>query len=80
MEIQIKIMTQEGFCGVINWCRKEGSERNSEREKKERDEREREASGQEVRKTRAKSRTALVANRIQFLLDPIDDINGSSQT
>jgi hypothetical protein len=42
--------------------------------------REREASGQEVRKTRAKSRTALVANRIQFLLDPIDDINGSSQT
>ncbi len=80
MEIQIKIMTQEGFCGVINWCRKEGSERNSEREKKERDEREREASGQEVRKTRPKSRTALVANRNQFLLDPIDDINGSSQT
>jgi len=75
MEIQIKIMTQEGFCGLmINWKWKEGSELNSERE------REREASGQEVRKTRPKSRTALVANRIQFLLDPIDDINGSSQT
>jgi len=36
-------MTQEGFCGLmINWKWKEGSELNSEREKKERDERERE--------------------------------------
>jgi hypothetical protein len=76
MEIQIKIKTQEGFCGLINWCRKEGSERNSEREKKERErdhrvrERETQASGQEVRKTRPKSRTALVANRNQFFVGP----------
>jgi BRCT domain type II-containing protein len=76
MEIQIKIKTEEGFCGLINWCRKEGSERNSEREKKERErdhrvrERETQASGQEVRKTRPKSRTALVANRNQFFVGP----------
>jgi hypothetical protein len=37
MEIQIKIKTQEGFGGLINWCKKEGSERNSQREKKERE-------------------------------------------
>lgn len=79
MEFKIKIMTQEGFCGLINWCRKEGSERNSEREKKERDQRERERL-QDRKLERPKSRTALVANRNQFLLDPIDDINGSSQT
>ncbi len=70
---------------IINWCRKEGSERNSEREKKERDERERERERERLQDRKLerrdpKSRTALVANRNQLLLDPIDDINGSSQT
>ncbi len=74
MEIQIKIKTQEGFCGLINWCRKEVKGILRERRKKERSQRERErerqASGQEVRKTRPKSRTALVANRNQFFVGP----------
>ncbi len=76
MEIQIKIKTREGFCGLINWCRKEGSERNSEREKKERDQRER------LQDRKLERRDPNHARRwspieTSFWLDPIDDINGS---
>lgn len=78
MEIQIKIKTQEGFCGLINWCRKEGSERNSEREKRERERDRLQDRKLERRDPNHARRWSPIET--SFLLDPIDDINGSSQT
>ncbi len=74
-KFRLKSRPKKDFVGWLTGVgRKEVKGILRERRKREREiterERERQASGQEVRKTRTKSRTALVANRNQFFVGP----------